>query len=63
MQRVEVGPEVTTGQALMLVRDTGPLLPTFAPMSRAPKSIPDFEDRSQDLVPTALPENWEPSGS
>jgi hypothetical protein len=66
MQRVEDSPVVTTvtaGQTLTLVRDTGPLLPTFERTRRAPKSIPDFEDRSQDLVPVALPTTWEASGS
>jgi hypothetical protein len=54
---------VTAKRKLRPVGDDAPPLRPFAVTSRAPKPIPAFEDRSEDLAPTALPANWGPTRS
>ena len=54
---------VTAKRKLRPVEDDAPSLGPFAATGRVPKPIPAFEDRSEDLVPTALPESWGPTRS
>ena len=62
MQPVEESPPARARHALRLVREEAPL-PPFAPVASIPAPVPDFGDRTSDLIPTALPIHWEPAGS